>query len=87
MPGTERRRPRIDVRKPAVVVNADGMEMDALVLDISSRGFRLEADEQLRAGELVSLQVDGSLVRGQIVWVLGNEAGGTFLSPVDLSAL
>jgi hypothetical protein len=86
-PGISKREPRTDVRKPAVVVNSDGMEIDALILDISSNGFRLEVDDELRIGEFVSLRVDDELVQAQIRWVLGKEAGGTFLSAVDLSTL
>ena len=86
-PGISKREPRTDVRKPAVVVNSDGMEIDALILDVSSNGFRLEVDDELRIGEFVSLRVDDELVQAQIRWVLGKEAGGTFLSAVDLSTL
>jgi hypothetical protein len=86
-PGISKREPRTDVRKPAVVVNSDGMEIDALILDISSNGFRLAVDDELRIGEFVSLRVDDELVQAQIRWVLGKEAGGTFLSAVDLSTL
>ena len=86
-PGISKREPRTDVRKPAVVVNSDGMEIDALILDVSSNGFRLEVDDELRIGEFVSLRVDDELVQAHIRWVLGKEAGGTFLSAVDLSTL
>jgi hypothetical protein len=86
-PGISKREPRTDVRKPAVVVNSDGMEIDALILDISSNGFRLAVDDELRIGEFVSLRVDDELVQAQIRWVLGKEAGGTFLSAVDLGTL
>lgn len=86
-PGIPKREPRIDVRMPAVVINSDGMEIDAIVLDISSHGFRVEVDEELRVGEFVSLRVDDELVNGEIRWVLGKEAGGSFISPVDSSAL
>ena len=86
-PGEAKREPRIDVRKPAIVVNSDGAEIDALILDISSHGFRLEVDDQLRVGELVNLRVDDELIGAQIRWVLGKEAGGTFVSPVDFSTL
>ena len=77
----------VDVRKPALLVNSDGMEIDVLVLDISSHGFRVAIDEELHVGELVSLRVDDELVGGEIRWVLGTEAGGTFISPIDSSTL
>ena len=81
------RETRIDVRKPAVLVTSDGMEIDVLVLDVSSHGFRVEIDEELHVGELVSLRVDDQLVSGEIRWVLGKEAGGSFIVPIDSSAL
>ena len=85
--GMASRETRVDVRKPAILVNSDGMEIIAIVLDISSHGFRVEVDDQLRVGELVSLHVDGELVSAEIRWVLGKEAGGTFITPVDASTL
>lgn len=85
-PGESKREPRVDVRKAAVIINCDGMEIDAFVLDISSNGFRIEVGDQLRIGEFVTLRVDHELVSAQIRWVLGKEAGGTFLAPVDSSA-
>ena len=78
---------RVDVRKPAILINSDGIEIESLILDISSQGFRLELDDEVRVGELVSLRVDGQLVSAEIRWVLGKEAGGTFLTPVDFSTL
>lgn len=78
---------RVDVRKPALLINSDGMESDVLVLDISTHGFRIETDDPLRVGERVSLRADGQTVMGEIRWVLGKEAGGTFISPVDSSSL
>jgi len=86
-PGESKREPRVDVRKPALVVNSDGVQINVVILDISSNGFRIEVDDQLRIGEFVSLQVDDGLVSAQIRWVLGKEAGGTFLSPVDSSTM
>ena len=82
-PVTHPRRPRIDVRKRATLINSDGTEIGATVLDISSDGFRLSVIESLRVGELVSLCVDGDQLRAQIRWVLGNEAGGSFLVEAD----
>jgi hypothetical protein len=81
------REKRVDVRKPALLINSDGMEIDILVLDVSSHGFRIELDDQLRVGELVSLKVDDELIGAEIRWVLGKEAGGTFIAPVDSKTL
>jgi len=86
-PVVPKRAPRVDVRKPALLINSDGIEVDATMLDISGNGFRLQVFEKLYVGELVSLRVDDELVPARIKWVLGDEAGGTFLEPVDTLTL
>ena len=86
-PGESKREPRVDVRKSATVINSDGAEIPATILDISSNGFRIEVDDQLRIGEFVGIRVDGDRMEAQIRWVLGKEAGGTFLACVDSSTL
>ena len=54
-PGMSKRAPRVDVRKPAIVVNSDGMEVDVIILDVSGSGFRLHVIEKLNIGEFVSV--------------------------------
>lgn len=84
--GTVNRPPRVDLRRPAVLINSDGVAVDVTVLDVSSGGFRLEVSEAPRIGELVRLQVErGREFCGQILWVLGDQAGGKFVEPVDLA--
>jgi hypothetical protein len=87
-PGFSKRAPRVDVRRPAVLINSDGIEYAVTVLDISSGGFRLELTDVARIGEFVRLQVEHrEEIPAQIRWVLGNEAGGVFLAPVDYAEL
>ena len=86
-PGVSKRAPRIDVRKAAIVITSDGTEIGATILDVSGSGFRLHILEPLRIGEFVSLRVDDGDVPAQIRWALGDEAGGSFLAPIDLSGL
>jgi len=86
-PGNIKRAPRIDVRKTAVVVNSDGVAVAVTLLDISGSGFRIHVTENLRIGEFVTVRVDGTELPAQIRWVLGDEAGGAFLVPVDAQAL
>lgn len=87
-PGYSKRAPRIELRRPAVVVNADGAENHVVVLDVSSGGFRIEITDDLRIGEFVRLRVEHSEeFQGQIRWVLGSEAGGVFLEPVEYRGL
>jgi hypothetical protein len=86
-PGMSKRAPRVDVRKPAIVVNSDGVQVEATILDISGSGFRLHVLDKLHIGEFVSLRVDDELVPAQIRWVLGDEAGGAFLAPAGAATL
>jgi hypothetical protein len=79
-----KRAPRIDLRRPAVMVNSDGVEWDVIILDVSSGGFRLEVSECPRIGELITLRVEHrEEFPAQIRWVLGNEAGGSFVGAAD----
>ena len=82
-PGMNKRAPRVDVRKAATVINSDGEEISATVLDISGSGFRLHVSDTLNIGEFIQLRVDDALVPAQIRWVLGDEAGGAFLGAVE----
>jgi len=86
IPGQIKRAPRVDLRRPAHLVNSDGAEFEVVILDISSGGFRLEIPETLRIGEFVTLRTEHfEDFEAQVRWVLGNEAGGVFLTPVDSS--
>ncbi len=78
------RAPRVDLRRPAVMIDSDGVKTDVIILDVSSGGFRIEVQERPQIGEFITLQVEHSEnFRAQIRWALGNEAGGVFLSPID----
>ena len=82
-PNFAKRAPRVDVRRPAVLINSDGAAADVCILDISSGGFRLQTEEHPRIGEFVTLRVErGEELPAQIRWVLGGEAGGVFLTTV-----
>ncbi len=85
--GFNKRAPRVELRRPAVVINSDGVSADVTVLDVSSGGFRLEVSDDTRIGEFVTLCAErGDRFPAQIRWVLGNEAGGVFLTQVDYDA-
>ena len=82
--GQTKRAPRIDLRRLAVLVDADGRACPVTILDVSSGGFRVETAEAPRVGDLVTLKVEhGDEYPAQIRWALGSEAGGIFLSAVD----
>jgi hypothetical protein len=88
VPGFIKRAPRIDMGRPAVLIDSSGVKKSVKVLDVSSGGFKLEIGEPPRIGEHVTLRVDGSGdIAAQIRWVLGDNAGGVFLTPVDYSDL
>jgi hypothetical protein len=83
-PGIQKRAPRVDLRRPALLIDSDGTATKVTILDISSGGFRLEVSESPRIGEDVRLRVDrGDEYPAQIRWALGNEAGGVFLTRVN----
>ena len=80
-----RRSPRVGMRCPAVVLDSDGNERKATILDVSSGGFRLEVAEGPRIAEFVTLLLErGDRLPAQIRWIRGNEVGGVFLFPADL---
>lgn len=75
---SERRHaPRLDLRRPVKLINSDGVECQAVLLDHSGTGVRLSIDDSLRIGEVVTLKFDGAEeLRARICWHLGSEAGG-----------
>lgn len=75
---------RIDVKFDAFV-HFDCGAVAAVILNVSSDGFRLHTAEQLEAGTQVTLAVDKlEPVKGLIRWVRGQESGGVFLEAVAL---
>lgn len=84
IPGLIKRAPRVDLRRPAVLIDSDGTETAVVVLDISSGGFRLEVAQAPPVGSTVKLRVErGHEFPAQIRWANETEAGGVFLSPAD----
>ena len=83
IPNFVKRAPRVDLRRPAVLVDSDGGEADVTILDISGAGFRISSEVPPRIGEYVTLKLgkSGDLA-AQIRWSLGDEAGGVFLNSV-----
>ncbi|GAA4003600.1 PilZ domain-containing protein [Sphingomonas humi] len=77
---------RIAVNLPAVMIAADGHETSVIIRDLSSAGFRLEHQDDLFVGDLITLVIaKGERVAATVQWSLGNEAGGRFASPSELS--
>lgn len=79
--GYSKRAPRVDLKRPAVMIDSDGHECSVVILDVSRGGFRLEVTETPHIGELVTLRVEHrEELPAQIRWALGDEAGGVFLT-------
>lgn len=88
VPGFIKRAPRIDLDRPAVLIDSEGSQQHVTVLDISSGGFKLRVETLPRIGDHVRLRVEGSAeIEAQIRWAVRDEAGGVFLTPVDYSSV
>ena len=88
VPGFIKRAPRIDLDRPAALIDSEGSQQHVTILDISSGGFKLKVETLPRIGDHVRLRVEGSAeIEAQIRWAVGDEAGGVFLTPVDYSSL
>ena len=80
----EPRAVRVDVQFDAFV-RFDGMSVGAMVLNVSSKGFRLRSAEELEPGMEVTIHCDKlEPVRGEIRWSCGQESGGVFLDAIAL---
>lgn len=83
--GYRPREPRIAVQCDAVLVEADGCELDVVLTDVSRDGFRLHSRAELDVGSEVILRVAKlAPVRALIRWTRGFEVGGEFLDPIAL---
>jgi len=79
------REPRVAVLYDAVLIEADGCELEVVITDVSSDGFRLESHAELEVGTEVQIRVGKRApVRALIRWTRGLEAGGVFVDPVSL---
>jgi hypothetical protein len=75
---------RIDVTYDALV-RFGAATVDAMILNVSSKGFRLRAAEELEPGMDVTIELEKlEPVRGQIRWTCGEESGGVFLEAIAL---
>jgi hypothetical protein len=68
-----------------VRVHFDGGDIDALVLNVSSDGFRLRSLDPLQVGwEVVLEAADHNPVKAVICWACGLDSGGVFAESVAL---
>ncbi|MFL6830089.1 MAG: PilZ domain-containing protein [Sphingomicrobium sp.] len=67
------------------LVRLDWGTVEAQILDVSGRGFRLRCRKELEPGTEVTLEVPKlAPVRAIIRWTSGKDAGGVFAEPVAL---
>lgn len=75
---------RVEVQYDARV-RFDGTSVEAMILNVSSQGFRLCAAEELAPGMEVTIECEKlDPVRGEIRWSCGQESGGVFLEAIAL---
>jgi hypothetical protein len=78
------RAPRIGVDYDALVRIPTGV-IEAQILNVSSKGFRLTSDAAFEPGTQVTIEVEKlAPVPAQIRWSCGDEAGGVFLEAIAL---
>ena len=84
MHGWVGRQDRFPVEVDAVVHRADGSESPALVSNISTDGCRLDASDEFRIGELLTIAIPRiGKVKAQVRWALSGSAGTKFVDQVD----
>jgi hypothetical protein len=67
------------------LVRFDWGTVEAQILDVSGKGFRLRSRKELEPGSEVTLEVPKlAPVRAIIRWTSGKEAGGVFAEPAAL---
>jgi PilZ domain len=68
-------------------VRGRGPEIEAQVLDASSRGMLLAAANPPQHGEIVELAVGGQVLVGQVRWARGNQFGVKLGDRIDARAV
>jgi hypothetical protein len=69
-----------------VRLRGSGPEIDAQVLDASSRGMLLSAAEPVRHGEIVEVLQGSQVLVGQVRWTRGNQFGVKLGDRIDVQA-
>jgi len=71
---------RVTLNLETSLTDSTGVEIKAVVVDLSRTGVRLHIAEPLFAGETIDLHMGRSgYAKLQVLWVSGFEAGGAFL--------
>ena len=80
--GDNRAGPRIGTEVYTTLRTADGSEIEVVLVNMSSGGFRFRHDRNLVPGDRIELRTGKSdYAPAEIIWSLDGEAGGEFLEP------
>ena len=78
-PGWTPRNDRRPVDLAAFVHREEGVRVPVIVTDLTEQGCRISADETLRIGELIKLEIPHlGFLSAQIRWALDGQAGARF---------
>jgi hypothetical protein len=65
-----------------------GPEFQVRFVNLSAHGFRLKGSDRFREGSHLSIMLPGyGEVVGRVIWVIGEECGGMFLTPIPIDRL
>lgn len=65
--------------------DSSGPEFSVRLVNLSAHGFRVKGSDRFREGSQLSIMLPGhGEVVGVVIWVIGDECGGKFLSPIPI---
>jgi hypothetical protein len=80
LPRYVEREHRVSVQCPCTLVESDGYEVEAQLVNLSRKGFGVYSTEELVTHETVYLKTYRSgAQRARLLWTRGRNAGGIFL--------
>jgi hypothetical protein len=83
----ERRPPRREVRLACQVILGSDRTHEAVLEDVSYRGFKVRSPVSLLVGSKLELDIPNiGRVPVQVRWALGGRVGGTFLAQLEPDA-
>ena len=79
------RAPRVDLNRAAFLIDSQGNEHPATLMNVSGGGFAVKTEQPLFAGERIRLRADRhEALLAQICWTRSCKAGGILVEPVNL---
>jgi hypothetical protein len=68
--------------------DASGPEFAIRIVNLSAHGFRVKGSDRFSEGSQLSIMLPGyGEVVGRVIWVIGEECGGMFLTPIPIDKL